>query len=359
MSNDGTSPIAIPASKQWNDVDRPEDWQLRVYGLVVHTTGSGLPESARKKGISHTERAVDHYSQSHGCHYVNGWGGSDGSELLQMANESEQAIGVGMSNKDDPSKDQKLSVESGDWEGDLPAVLVNHWRERWPDKDDPMDLLPGTKTANSCYIHVECVPCVYHYDGPLTTDATPLRPGLRFTQAQHDTVAALAVDIAERNGWPTDGKWWRTPRLLGHEDLTPIARCDPKGGWDPGGLRDEPYFDWDYVYARIEELVAGGGVITGSDTPIPLEEPTSVFAVLGDSADHFVSLVSDGDDAGAVMIAYEAGVQDSKALTNLLFFARHPEMNGRRIESHETELAAEWLSLRDDIVDPQLASMSG
>lgn len=345
MSNDGTSPLAVPASKQWNDVDRPVDWQLRVYGLVVHTTGSGLPESARKKGIPHTQRAVDHYSQSHGCHYVNGWGGSDAGELLQMANENEQAIGVGMSNKDDPSKDQKLSVERGHWEEDLPAVLVEHWRERWPDKDNPMQLLPGTKTANSCYIHVECVPCVYHYDGPLTTDATPLRPGLRFTQAQHDTVAALAVDIAERNGWPTDRQWWRTPRLLGHEDLTPISRCDPKGGWDPGGLRDQPYFDWDYVYARIEELVAGGGA----------PRPASVFAVLGDSADHFVSLVNDGEEAAAVMVAYDAGVQVSKELTNLLFFARHPEMNGRRIEPHEKELAAEWLSLRDDIVDPQLA----
>ncbi len=360
MSNDGTSPLAVPASKQWNDVDRPVDWQLHVYGLVVHTTGSGLPESARKKGISHTDRAVDHYSESHGCHYVNGWGGAEAGELLQMANESEQAIGVGMSNPDDPTKDQKLSVEKGDWEGDLPAVLVKHWHERWPDKENPMQLLPGTKTANSCYIHCECVPCVYYYDGPLTTDATPLREGLRFTQAQHDTVAALAVDIAERNGWPTDQQWWRTPRLLGHEDLSPIARCDPNGGWDPGGLRDEPYFDWDYVYARIEELLAGGGVLPPPvEDPMPEEEPVSPFAVLGDSVDQFVSLVSAGDEAGAVAIAFEAGVQESKELTNLLFFARHPEMNGRKIESDETDLAAEWIAIRDDVVDPELASRSG
>ena len=43
-------------------------------------------------------------------------------------------------------------------------------------------------------------------------------------------------------------------RLLGHEDLTPISRHDKKGGWDPGGLREVPYFDWEHVYRTIEKL---------------------------------------------------------------------------------------------------------
>jgi hypothetical protein len=84
-----------------------------------------------------------------------------------------------------------------------------------------------------------------------------MRAGLRFTRAQHDTVAAPAIDIVDRNGWPSGEEWWRTPRLLGHEDLKPISRHDKGGGWDPGYLRDEPYFDWSYVYQRIEDLLDG------------------------------------------------------------------------------------------------------
>jgi hypothetical protein len=34
-------------------------------------------------------------------------------------------------------------------------------------------------------------------------------------------------------------------------------------------------------------------------------------------------------------------------------------MNGRKIESDETDLAAEWIAIRDDIVEPELASRSG
>jgi N-acetylmuramoyl-L-alanine amidase len=356
MSNDGTSTLAIPAETPWDADDRPIDWQGHVYGLVVHTTGSGLPESARQQGIYHTVRAVQYYSQSHGCHYVNGWAGMAGGDLIQMANEREQAIGVGMSSED-PKEDQRRSVESGNWEADLPAVVVQHWRERWPDRENPLDLLPGTKTANSCYIHVECVPCVYHFNGPLVTDAPPMREGLRFTQAQCDTIAELAVDIATRNGWPTDEQWWRTPRLLGHEDLTPIARCDPNGGWDPGALRDKPYFDWDYVYARIEELVSGGGGVPAE--PTPTEDTSDVFAPLGADAEQFLTLATSGDHAAAVALAIDVGISEVDELTNLLFFAFHPEMNGRRIQAHETELADEWLRLRDDVVEPEVASRSG
>lgn len=357
MNNDGFSPLAIPAETPWDAQDRPVDWQGAVYGLVVHTTGSGLPESARQRGIYHAERAVQHYSQSHSCHYVNGWAGRAGGDLIQMADEREQAIGVGMSSED-PTKDQRRSVESGNWEGDLPDVVLQHWRARWPDKANPLDLLPGTQTANSCYIHVECVPCVYHFDGPLVTDAEPLHEGLRFTQAQFDTIAELAYDIATRNGWPMDEQWWRTPRLLGHEDLTPIARHDPKGGWDPGALRDQPYFDWDYVFAKLEELVSGGegGVPV---EPAPTEETSDVFASLGADTEQFLTLATSGDPSGAVALAMDVGIMEVDELSNLLFFAFHPEMNGRRIQADEEDLANEWLSLRDDVVEPEVASRSG
>jgi hypothetical protein len=262
-----------------------------------------------------------------------------------------------MSNAEDPTKDQRRSVEAGRFEADLPAVLVEHWRQRWPGRDNPLELLPGTKTANSCYIHVECVPCVYHFKSKLITadGAEPMRAGLRFTQAQHDAVALLAVDIARRNGWPADEEWWRTPRLLGHEDLTPIARCDPKGGWDPGSLRDEPYFDWEYVYGVIQQILSGDPAAPS----LPAEEEgTSIFDLLGDLVDRFRELVTTGQGVQAVTAAVEQGVRDENDLTNLVFFSRHEEMNGRKIQPHETALAQEWLDIRDAIVRPTLETLA-
>lgn len=99
---EGMCSLAIPAEKLWDDDDRPKGWQGRVYGLVVHPTGSGLPTKARRRGVDHTLQAVAYYSRSHGCHYVNGWQGMAGGDLLQLANEREQAHGVGVTNRDDP-----------------------------------------------------------------------------------------------------------------------------------------------------------------------------------------------------------------------------------------------------------------
>lgn len=167
-----------------------------------------------------------------------------GGDLLQVANERQQANGVGVG-------DQRRSIDQGRFEKDLPAAVVAQWRARWPGVEHALRLLPGTRTANSFYVHVECVPCVFHHNKRLVTEATPMRSGLR-TQEQHEAVALLACDIARRNGWPLQVTWWRTPKLLGHEDLTPYNRYDKVGGWDPGGMRAMPYFDWDFVFTMIE-----------------------------------------------------------------------------------------------------------
>ncbi len=351
----GVSPLALPAPKQWDAGDRPKEWQDRVFGLVVHTTGSGLPARARANGVYHTIEAVDHYNRSHGCHYVNGWRGVAGGDLLQVANEREQAHGVGVTNKDDPRKDQRRSIDAGRFEADLPPVLVRLWRARWPGRQHSLELLPGTRTANSSYVHVECVPCVYSYQKRWVTDAEPLRSGLRFTQAQHDAVALLACDVARRNGWPPGERWWRTPRLLGHEDLTPISRYDSRGGWDPGGLREAPYFDWEHVYAAIERIQAGG---PGAPSLPPVSRPApSILSALGSVVDRFRSLLLNGQELMAVRLAYERGVREPDALTNLVFFARHPEMDGRKIRPDETRLAREWLDIRDRLVVPALGDL--
>lgn len=393
----GQSAIAVQAARQWDSVDRPAGWVGKVYGLVVHTTGGGLPSKAKSKGIYHTAFAVSYYSQSHGCHYVNGWRGVGGGDLLQVANEREQANGVGVG-------DQRRSIDRGRFEKDLPAAVVSQWRARWPGVEHPLKLLPGTRTANSCYIHVECVPCVFHHGKQLVTDATPLRPGLRFTQAQHEAVALLACDIARRNGWPLQETWWRSARLVGHEDLTPFNRHDKVGGWDPGGMRATPYFDWDFVYSMIErecraqtapsvtrpswwpiseaeddELAQPADELEDEwegewETEPEQEEQEGEWDVEGEAEQEGAhegedqledaygnELEGELEDESSFLepfrlaMAIARGQLDEKALTNGVFFARHPELGGRPITPGERSLAAEWIAIRDTLVRPLLA----
>lgn len=356
-TDSGVSPLAIQADKQWNAQDRPKAWQGRVYGLVVHTTGGALPASARERGLYHTVRAVGHYNTSHGCHYVNGWRGARGGDLLQVANEREQANGVGVTNQAKPKEDQRRSIEAGRFETDLPPILVQLWRARWPGKEHSLELLPGTRSANSCYVHVESVPCVYSWEGKYITDpdAEPLRSGLRFTEAQHEAVALLAVDVARRNGWPADEPWWRTPRLLGHEDLTPLSRHDKAGGWDPGYLREKPYFDWDYVYDLIERIQSGG---PGAPKVPAAVSGASIFTALGEIGQQLLDAVATGQEVLAVSLAHGSGLRDENEVTNLVFFARHPELQGRKIQPGEHALAKEWIEIRNRIVRPTLDGLT-
>ncbi|GAB4539884.1 MAG: hypothetical protein Tsb0020_53390 [Haliangiales bacterium] len=87
-------------------------------------------------------------------------------------------------------------------------------------------------------------------------DAEAAAPGLWFTEAQHTAVAALAVDIATRNGFARDTGWPRTGRLVGHEDLTPVSRHNRANGWDPGALRDKPRFSWALLYQASGQILA-------------------------------------------------------------------------------------------------------
>lgn len=234
----GESAYAIRSPKPWDGKDRT----AQIWGVVVHTTGSGLPSRALEQGIYPTVAATQYYQRSHGTHYVMGWKGLDG-DLIQVANERERANGVGM-------RDQKASVAAG-WTKDLPAAFVRRWRAWWVSQDSPLDLFPGT-WANNVYIHVEQPPCVFYHKGKLTEAAPPMRPGLRFTRAQHDGIARLACDIARRYSFPD--RWWTHGRIVGHEDLSPITRTNRGGGWDPGWHRAKPFFDFRYVISQITHM---------------------------------------------------------------------------------------------------------
>lgn len=257
MSKRGESPLAHDGWTKWTGKKRPRGWRGKVWGFCGHTTGAGLPARALEDDVEIIDKAYEHYLKSHGTHYTIAYDGS----IIQVANEDMQANGVGMS-------DQIAAVESDSLISHFGKILVqgpwikesfhgntiamSKWLGRWPDMVTPLDLYPS-KYANSCYIHCEMPPCVFWYDDMLQIEEEPHRPGLRFTTAQHNSFIKLAIDIADRNKFP-EGWWHGTGRLVGHEDLSPITRGTKDGTWDPGYLREDPWFDWDYVKEEIEKV---------------------------------------------------------------------------------------------------------
>ena len=69
-----------------------------------------------------------------------------------------------------------------------------------------------------------------------------------------------------------------------------------------------------------------------------------------------VEALTSGLWSAAVGLAVRAGYRDAAQLTNILFYFRHPEMIGRKIQPEERDLAREWIAIRDRIVKPALAS---
>jgi hypothetical protein len=61
----------------------------------------------------------------------------------------------------------------------------------------------------------------------------------------------------------------------------------------------------------------------------------------------------------SVRLAILWGQRDENKLTNMVFFARHPERDGRKLTRDEPEfalLSQEWLAIRDELVRPALAA---
>ena len=55
-----------------------------------------------------------------------------------------------------------------------------------------------------------------------------------------------------------------------------------------------------------------------------------------------------------IRLAISFGARDANSLTNVAFWARHPDRWGDKIGARETGLAQEWLQLRDSLVRPAL-----
>ncbi len=91
--------------------------------------------------------------------------------------------------------------------------------------------------------------------------------------------------------------------------------------------------------AELEEIMA---VLEKSD----LQSEAEQFAP--------ADLIHGARDHAIVADLIARGVRDENRLTDAIFFARHPERNGRRLSSTESTLVQEWVQIRDQTVRPML-----
>lgn len=228
----GLSSLATAAVPHRRDaIDRSEP----VFGVVLHQTGSGTVENAQKHGWDPLQAAVAEYLNpaNYYAHYVVGYDGT----IAQIADEHERAPHVGV------STEERQNFLSGSWKTMVASGFVALWQKRWPTFKSPSHLYPGP-SVNNVYVGIEMIPIV-------NKSATPRMPGLIYTQAQHQAVARLCVDIAKRWGFPA--LWEKSNRLVCHEDVNPLTRTTkvPPAGWDPGVIRETPWFDWAYLLQQI------------------------------------------------------------------------------------------------------------
>lgn len=214
------------------------------WGLCVHTTGGGVTAKAAKSGKKPIDIALAAYRASQGETGKMGahgyaWGGPTyvldiGGQIYQIADDSTLTAHCG-------NLLNRQAYKSDKWVEMCSPRTVAQWHSRWsPRYKNPAMLFPST-SPNTDYIGLEMIPC------PGFDEA--MRPGLRFTRAQHEAVISLGLLLAERHQWPE--RWEQGSRLIGHEDVQPLDRSDKLGGWDPGFLRADPYFALDYVRAGV------------------------------------------------------------------------------------------------------------
>ncbi len=207
------------------------------FGILFHTCGGGVTDLARKLNESPLAVALRVYINAQNEH-ANWWGGPhyvmphDGS-LHQIAPDNLRTEHAGSANR--------WRYRDGSWEHVFP-ISTAAWKRQWPQFKHPYSGFPST-SPNQDYIGVEMIPCGDGF-------GVPMRKGLRFTQAQHDSAIRLAHDAAARHGWPAG--WSQGYRLVGHEDVDPLERSYASGAWDPGYLRPDPYFDFAYVRGAVE-----------------------------------------------------------------------------------------------------------
>ncbi|MDX1421490.1 MAG: N-acetylmuramoyl-L-alanine amidase [Kiloniellales bacterium] len=203
-----------------------------VYGVTVHTTGSGLPKkSSALTPMATLQRAVRYYTDSGGPSYVIGW---DGTIVATADTEKRRTHHQGIASA------EKSKYASGQWQREVSPAGLRIWQRRWPGRRSPIELVPDRNLShtNDYWIGIELIPVT---DGS-TTWFPPKAPGRRFSAAQHESLAKLLTDIGKRHGLPSG--WKESARLVAHSDINPLTR-DTRAMpmWDPGFTN----LDWSFV----------------------------------------------------------------------------------------------------------------
>lgn len=247
------SPLAVSSTKFGRNLFKARSARgVPLYGIALHTTGSGLPIQDGAKALA---KAVDLYTSSGGPHYVIG---HDGTIVATVADERIRGAHAGMSNT--PANVQAAYRARTGWEKFLSARGADLWHQRWPGKASPTDLIPGGDlgSINTLWLGIEMIPITS--DGR-TYFAPPAFPGARFTAAQHSAARELVHDIARRHQFPSGWEGKASTRLVGHSDLNPVERDSPSLPlWDPG--YHAGMFNMDAVRGGSWGwLVAGGAAV--------------------------------------------------------------------------------------------------
>jgi hypothetical protein len=107
-------------------------------------------------------------------------------------------------------------------------------------------------------------------------------------------------------------------------------------------------------FAEAEEWEEQQGVDLLAETP-PSEHPLAKIFTLPRLA---FDAMAKGGWQTAIGIAIGAGNRDVNRLTNMVFWFRHPQLIGQKLDPAQRDLVREWLEIRDRIVRPALAGRS-
>lgn len=71
------------------------------------------------------------------------------------------------------------------------------------------------------------------------------------------------------------------------------------------------------------------------------------------------AILATGDEERAILVAHDGGLDDEGALSNEVFFARHPDLERRPLRKSEKKLIKEWKAIRDGLVRPAITERKG
>jgi LAS superfamily LD-carboxypeptidase LdcB len=218
-----------------------------------------------------------------------------------------------------------------------PANVVAH---RWIDpkrRNDPVDF-DWTRFGQMVGQLADCARAV---DPSLVVADAPSVGARGRTEAQRPTKEAAA----ERSD------------LEGLEELQEyMSDFEGESGEELGLFEDEAFDseseteegeEYDVTETLDEDRLLGE---LGEEALETMEEPTvGVF-------DRVKTALEQKLWSGAAALMIASGIGDEKQITNTVFRARHPELEGRPMRADEKALATEWAAIRDRIVRPLLSA---